>query len=434
MRNALAMKIVAIGVLAVLIAVPLGLVRSKVIERQSLRGAAQADIAASAAEAQVLVGPLLVYDCMESYVDSGEKKVRQCPPAYILPDRLTIAGDAQTEVRKRGIHEARLYRTQLRIGADFTVPPDPSAGTHRYTNPALVVGVRDPRGLKGLPTLVWRGEKVAMEPGAARGLGSGIHAPLGHALAPGRASVELEVALIGTDRLEIAPVGRETEVKLASPWPHPSFIGRHLPDAREVGAGGFTAAWRTTHLATGAPEQWRAALAKPDERHRMPTLGVAFIEPVDFYSMAYRATEYGLVFVALTFGLFFFVETLRGIRIHPVQYGLVGLALAVFYLLLIALAEHVGFASAYLAAAAACTALLGYYARFVLGSWRAALGYTAWNGALYGVLYVVVGAEDYALLLGASLVFVVLAAGMIATRQIDWYAVGEKIGPREAGA
>lgn len=431
MRNVLAMKIAAIGVLTVLIAVPLGLVRGKVLERQALRGAAQADIAASAAEAQVLVGPLLVYDCMESYVESGERKVRACAPAYYLPERLSVTGEAQTEIRKRGIHAARLYRTELKLAAEFVVPADPSTGSHRYANPALVVGVRDPRGLKGLPTLVWRGENIAMEPGAARGLGNGIHAPLGRALAPGRASVELAVALVGTDRLEIAPVGRETEVKLASPWPHPSFVGRHLPDLREVGAGGFTATWRTTHLATGAPEQWRSALARPDERHRMPTLGVAFIEPVDFYSMAYRATEYGLLFVALTFGLFFFVETLRGIRIHPVQYGLVGLALAVFYLLLVALAEHVGFPVAYLAAAAACTALLGYYARFILGSWRAALGYTAWNAALYGVLYVVVGAEDYALLLGASLVFGVLAAGIVATRRIDWYAVGDGLARRQ---
>jgi inner membrane protein len=298
----------------------------------------------------------------------------------------------------------------------------------RYLRPTLAMSITDPRGLKGLPALTWRGTTRSTEPGVgASGIGNGIHLALGAAARPGAASFSLAIELQGTERLEIAPLGRETEVQLASDWPHPSFVGRYLPDHREIGDAGFRATWRTTHFATGAPAEWRKLLTGPG-KHGANTLGVAFIEPVDFYTLSYRAAEYGFLLVVLTFGMFLLIETLKGVRIHPIQYALIGLALAVFFLLLLALGEHIGFTAAYALAALACTLLLAFYSRHVFGSWRSALRYTAWNAGLYGTLYVILGSEDYALALGATLVFLAIATGMVASREFDWYSLTGDLG------
>lgn len=443
MVRALALKLFVIAGLATALAVPLALIAGKVRERETLQRHVQRDIAASTAQAQRITGPIVAFECeqhvLEWVVPAGgrkedarrERRLRPCPPLFVLPERLEIDGRFATDVRWRGIYAARVYQGRLGISGEVRIPelpPAPDAGEPRYIRPALVLSISDPRGLKGLPELTWRGEARATEPGVGTsGIGNGIHLALGAAVRPGTAPFALSIELRGTERLEIAPLGRETEVRLASDWPHPSFVGRYLPDRREIGNAGFSATWRTTHFATGAPAEWRRSLADPG-RQAANTLGVAFIDPVDFYALSYRAAEYGFLLVVLTFGMFFLAETLKGVRIHPVQYGLVGLALAVFFLLLLALGEHVGFGAAYATAALACTALLTFYSRYVFGGWRGALRYAAWNAGLYGALYVILGSEDYALALGAALVFLAIAAGMIASRGFDWYSLSGRLG------
>jgi inner membrane protein len=155
---------------------------------------------------------------------------------------------------------------------------------------------------------------------------------------------------------------------------------------------------------------------------------------VDIYQKSYRAVHYGYLFVALTFALFFLYEVLAGLRVHPVQYGLVGIALTAFYVLLIALAEHIAFGWAYLAAASACVLLIGVYVRCVLGGLGRAQAMTSLMSALYASLYLVLGSEDYALLMGALLLFAVLAAFMLATRNLDWYALPGRMGALTRGA
>jgi inner membrane protein len=447
MTRGLLLKLLVIAGLAAALSLPLVMVGEKVLERESLQRQVRHDIAASTAEAQRITGPLVAFACREYVwewvVPQGgkkedpvrERKLRSCPSLLVLPERLQVSGTVQTEVRRRGIYAARVYRGELRLAGELRIPAPPAStgpDERRYSDPALVLAITDPRGLKGMPALRWLGEARALEPGVGSSrLGNGLHLPLGATATPGVAAFEVKLALAGTERLEIAPIARQTEVHLASSWPHPSFFGRYLPDLREVGTSGFNATWRTTHFATGAPEDWRRTLAASGRDHGN-VLGVAFIEPVNFYSLAYRAAEYGFLFVALTFGMFFFAETLKGIRIHPVQYGMVGLALAVFFLLLIALAEHVGFATAYIAAAAACIVLLTFYARHVFGSPRAAALYSGWNVALYGLLYVVLQSEDHALLLGSIVVFAALAAAMIVTRRVDWYALSDRLATPKA--
>jgi inner membrane protein len=441
MRN-LILKLVVLGVLLVTLLIPLQLIRVKINERQELNSQVRREIASSYAGTQRLTGPLVAYECREwvwetlpptaskHEVEARKKVLHVCDPLYVLPERLEIAGAIDTEVRKRGIFSARVYRGTVEIKGEIRVPspkPKPAGEERYYVNPVLVVALSDPRGLKNLPSLTLGGQPRSLEPGAAGSqLGNGVHLSLA-GQAEGMQPFALKIELQGTERIEISPIGRETSVALSSPWPHPSFSGRFLPDERTIGESGFNARWRTTHFASGSTDDWSRLLRSERPGANAPphgnVIGVAFVDPVNPRLMSYRAAEYGILFIVLTFGMFFFAETLMALRIHPVQYALVGLALAVFYLLLVALAEHIGFDAAYAAAATALVVLLAAYGRYVFGGWLRAAAYTAWNTALYGTLYVVLGAEDHALLLGAILVFACLAAAMLGTRKLDWYAV-----------
>jgi len=250
---------------------------------------------------------------------------------------------------------------------------------------------------------------------------------------PLRAEIALE--LVGTGELAFAPAANATRVELASDWPHPSFGGRFLPVERNVSESGFKARWQLNALATTAPQ---AAVAgapacalhegEPEgvgrERRRcIETFGVAFIDPVSPYALADRATKYGLLFITLTFACVGVVEVMGRLRVHPLQYALVGAGVAIFFTLLVSLSEHVPFAAAYAIAAAACTLLLGLYGAFVLGGARRGLAFGAGIGALLGVLYALLQLEQTALLLGSFLLFAVLAGIMVATRRVDWYAL-----------
>jgi inner membrane protein len=246
----------------------------------------------------------------------------------------------------------------------------------------------------------------------------------------------MAIEVVGTGDLAFAAVGDATHVALASDWPHPSFAGRFLPAPRSVGDRGFTAEWNLTSLATTAPQEAAAGAPacvfgdtppeSPAARERtrcVETFGVAFIDPVSPYTLSDRATKYGLLFIALTFVGVAAVEVMKRVRVHPIQYLLVGAAIAVFFLLLVSLSEHVAFGIAYLAASTACTLLLAFYGRFVLGGTGAGLAFGAAVAVLYGVLYALLQLEQNALVLGSMLLFAVIAAMMVATRHIDWYAL-----------
>ena len=257
-----------------------------------------------------------------------------------------------------------------------------------------------------------------------------------------RLNASLDIALGGTESLALVPLARSNVFKLTSTWPHPRFGGNFLPGQRQVTGNGFTADWEVSSLATGAQAQFLAGHTVPscdevvpmsrygDDRALAPTSGgidavaVSLVDPVNIYSKADRATKYGLLFVVLTFVGFFVFELIRRLPIHPVQYALVGLALAIFFLLLISLSEHIAFDSAYLIAATACIGLIGSYLSAVLQSRARGASFAAALAVLYAALYGLLVSEDNALVLGAGLLFVSLAILMLATRRLDWYQLG----------
>jgi len=309
----------------------------------------------------------------------------------------------------------------------------------------LLVALSDVRGVR-TATGTADGQAIAFQSGT-RGsdYASGIHVVLPAARVDGNAAtplaLQMELDLIGTGQLAWVPAAGEMRWTLASDWPHPSFGGQFAPAQREVRSDGFGATWKLSALATSAPQDVARGLslcapptAIPGASDSMDDAGVksdkcldlmnvAFIDPVNPYVLSDRATKYDLLFIVLTFVAVGLVEVLSGRRVHPVQYALVGLALSLFFLLLLSLSEHLPFAGAYAAAASACALLLGVYAASMLGRALAGALFGGGIALLYGLLYALLQMEQNALVIGSVMLFAALAAVMLVTRRIDWYAM-----------
>lgn len=443
MNRTLAYKLGAIALLILLLLIPLLMIDGLIRDRQEVRDGVLQDIARSSSYSQRLTGPLLVVPyrrTVREWVteEKTEKRVlqerEQRGELYFLPDRFALDGQMRTELRYRGIYQARLYHVDNKVAGYFQVPAhygiEEDLEDYQFETPFLAMGVSDIRGIENALRLSLNGASVDFEPGSRVGLlGSGVHAPLQGV--DGRQAQRLEYAfdlsLLGSERLDIVPVGRDSQVILKAHWPHPSFGGEFLPSEREITAQGFTARWQTSFFATNMEEALRSCVEEQRcDGFQARAFGVGLVDPVDQYLKADRAIKYALLFITLTFAGFFLFEVLKRLAVHPVQYALVGLALAFFYLLLLSLAEHVGFELAYLVSAGACVGLIGFYLCFVLRSVARGLGFSAGLAGLYGLLYGLLSAEDYALLMGSLLLFAVLAAVMVLTRRLDWYGVGRK--------
>ncbi len=444
-------KVFAVGAVLVALTLALGSVGSLVQERENRLRDAERSVADSLASGQMLLGPLLTRRCDETWsVEQGEGKARKRVAErreFMLraaPQTLVVDAKATLEARHRGIFKVNGYdlHTRLKAGwADLAAlqPIAQHAGSALHCEaPLLFVAVGDARGIRNASITV-DGNALVVLPGTGpeRGV-RGFHAVLPAADASGARLAEVSLDLVGTGDLAFAPVADATQVSLSSDWPHPSFAGRFLPTTRQIDEHGFTASWQLGALATTAPEAWlnggavcglsgNAAAAPTDKAGCIETFGVAFIDPVSPYVLADRATKYGLLFVALTFVGVGLVEVMRRLRVHSVQYLLVGSAVAIFFLLLVSLSEHIAFGWAYLAGAAACTLLLSFYGSFVLQGWRAGGVFGLGVAALYGALFVLLQMEQSALVLGTLLLFAVLAAVMVATRRIDWYTLFEHL-------
>ena len=424
------------------ILIPLAMIRSTIQERQLYRQQAVADIARSYAGAQAFSGPVLIVPYMET-VEVEEKDAqgvvrratREQPGHWtFFPTVLDVSGHLQPDVRKRGLHKVRIYELRGATTAAFAakVPADASPGhARRIGEPWLSYGIADVRGLVGSPQLVIDGVRRTIEQGAWEG--QGIHARL-TVPAPGdtiRLATRLGFVLGGTESLAMVPLGGSNHFAIDSSWPHPQFTGSFLPRSRTVDTQGFRASWDVSSLATNAQSQYLQGRSLPasvtgnaDGACAMPCVDavvLSLVDPVNVYSQADRATKYGLLFVLLTFIGFFMFELIRQLPIHPIQYGLVGLAIAIFFLLLVSLSEHIEFDLAYLVSSVACIGLLGIYLSAVLRSARRGIGFAAMLGLLYAALYGLLVSEDNALVMGSGLLFAILAAIMLITRKVDWY-------------
>ena len=440
MNRSLFLKLGTIALLILLLMIPLLLIDGLVGERQGLRNEVLRDIARSSSYRQQITGPILVVPYRKTVrhwktdpvsKQRYQEEATQAGRLYFLPERFSLEGDVRTELRYRGIYQARLYHSDSQISGQFQVPADYGIAQqlqdYQFDTPFIAVGISDVRGIGNDLKLRLNGASLSFEPGSGdERFGSGVHVnlPARDSGQAQRLEFAFDLKLQGSEQLSVTPVGRESQVTLRSDWPHPSFVGEYLPSQRQVDEKGFTANWQTSFFATDMQEALGACVQGSCAALESRSFGVSFIDPVDQYLKADRAIKYALLFIVLTFAVFFLFEVLKRLAVHPVQYALVGLSLALFYLLLLSLSEHLGFAIAYGLSALGCVALNTFYVSSVLRSWSRGSGFGVLLAVLYGLLYGLLGAEDYALLMGSLLVFAVLGCVMVLTRKLDWYGVG----------
>jgi inner membrane protein len=433
LRSSPSLRVLVIGALVLLLQIPIAFIARTVHERQQTQHAAIAEVSQKWGGAQAVVGPFLVvpylYQLQEFAADGTPRSREARAHATFLPRRLEVAGRLEPEVRERGIFAVPVYRARLQLRGEFDPPSfeawgiEPSAVL--WDQAQLVLEISDARGIDNAVRLRWGDEELDFAPGggARESTRAAIHAPLGARLGgPQALEFQTDLALRGSLGLRLAPTGQHTAVQLSGSWADPSFQGAWLPSERQVRPEGFEARWEIPYLGRDYPQRWLGG-GDPG-RIAASEFGLDLVVPVDAYRSTLRSLKYELLFLALTFLTLWLFEVLAGLRVHPIQYGLVGGALCLFYLLELSLAEHVGLGPAYLIAASAVVALLAGYTRVILGGWSRGGVVALTVGLLYAYLYVLLRIEDYALLAGSLGLFAILAAVMYATRNVDWYRLG----------
>ncbi|MDR8484162.1 cell envelope integrity protein CreD [Klebsiella pneumoniae] len=428
LKSPLFWKITTLIGCIVLLSLPLMMVRELINERADYRNEVVDAIEQSTSGSQKLAGPLIAIPITETLTrmeNQKEVNYQRSWVYYWLPESLAVAGKQTVESRRGGIYSGQVWHNVLQIKASF----DPlRLAALRKTNivlgqPRLVVSVGDARGIGAIHAPEVNGNVLSVEPGLGiSGDGAGIHMPM-PALAEDNKPLEIAFSLDlnGTGEFSLVPLGRNSELQLTSNWPHPGFLGSFLPTQREVSAAGYRAHWQSSWFANDMGSYFKDDMEIPWSR--LPAFSADVMSLADQYQLTDRATKYAILLIGLTFMAFFVFESLTRRPLHPMQYLLVGLSLVLFYLVLLALSEHIGFTAAWLAASLSGAVMNGIYLQAVLRGWRNSLLFVAALLLLDGVMWFLLHSEDSALLLGTGVLALALSVLMFLTRRVDWYAL-----------
>ena len=428
LKSPLFWKITTLIGCVVLLSLPLMMVRELINERADYRSEVVDAIEQSTSGSQKLAGPLIAIPITETLTrmeNQKEVNYQRSWVYYWLPESLAVTGKQTVESRRVGIYSGQVWHNALQIKASF----DPlRLAALRKTNivlgqPRLVVSVGDARGIGAIHAPEVNGNVLSVEPGLGiSGDGAGIHMPM-PALAEDNKPLEIAFSLDlnGTGEFSLVPIGRNSELQLTSNWPHPGFLGSFLPTQREVSAAGYRAHWQSSWFANDMGSYFKDDMEIPWSR--LPAFSADVMSLADQYQLTDRATKYAILLIGLTFMAFFVFESLTRRPLHPMQYLLVGLSLVLFYLVLLALSEHIGFTAAWLAASLSGAVMNGIYLQAVLRGWRNSLLFVAALLLLDGVMWFLLHSEDSALLLGTGVLALALSVLMFLTRRVDWYAL-----------
>ncbi|NTW22600.1 cell envelope integrity protein CreD [Candidatus Falkowbacteria bacterium] len=448
-KNFIIFKILAIGFLTLLLLIPTAMISSLVDEREQRRNEAINEIDAKWGNKQTIVGPILTLP-YKKIIQQDNKAIEQIEYAHFLPDTLSIKGAIAPEMRQRGIYQVAVYGSDLKFQGAFSQPnlKDLNIASDKvlWEDAFVSIGISDMRGIKDEIKITWNGKEANAKPGlgsemvlgefdsrafegevieksrTTNGLNSGVNAKV--ALGPantGANTYSFDLNLNGSEGLYFVPLGGETAAELASVWKDPNFGGAFLPDEREVGKDGFRAKWKVLQLNRNFPQSW---LGDSNQEMSSSAFGVNLLIPVDEYQKNARSIKYAILFIALTFLIFFFSEVMNKNRIHPMQYLLVGLALVLFFSLLLSLSEHLNFNLAYLLSSSATILMVTLYSRHIFKSSRMSLLQAGIMIIVYGFIFAILQLQDYSLLVGSIGLFAILAIVMFISRKINWYEIG----------
>ncbi len=424
MNSSAALKIFGIGLLIFILLIPTSMIAFLINERESRRDSVVREISQKWGNSQTITGPFITVPYKSFYKDSNGKTQFDLNYLHVLPKTLKVSGKIKPEVRYRSLFEAVLFNARLNFSGNFRLPPVSQLNIEQknilWDKAYLSVGITDMRGIRDKINIKFNGVAYDANPGLKTTdiASSGVGALLKPLSAGDKNRFSFDLDLNGSEKINFTPVANTNTVKLNSSWPSPSFSGAFLPTERKVSEKGFSADWKVLHLNRNYPQFWVG-----DQYKVQPSaFGVQFILTADIYQKTMRLVKYALMFIVFTFSAYFFSEIINKRRVHPIQYVLIGLAILLFYTLLLSLSEHINFNYAYIVSASVVSLMISGYSKAILNS-RFALTILGILTILYGYLFIVLQLEDYALIMGSVGLLIILAAVMYITRKIDWYSI-----------
>jgi inner membrane protein len=443
-----------IGFLALLMMIPMLYVKSLIFEREERQQEAAREITSKWAGQQNVIGPVIgVPFWREVYGDTGSKKKMEKHTAYFLPEKLTVDAVVNPKEKSRGIFKVMLYQAKATLSGSFgqlpfdklNIAPDLIIWNEAF----VMLNIADNRGLNDQLNLQWKDSLIELTP-AAGDTENGMRALLKSAKTGDLAGISFSttIDLNGSGELFFTPVGKTTTVNIRSSWQHPSFAGNMLPQNTEVSDSGFIASWKSMAHKRNFPQQWVDNAWRLDHFFPVPSaayspradgsirevtsnapasvsiggaaFGVDLYIPVNGYQKTLRTIKYALLCILLTFAAFFLIETTHKKSVHPFQYGLVGLALILFYTLLLSFSEYTGFNTAYLIASVATIGLIAWFVKSILQSGRATSVLSVVLVLVYAYVFSLLQLQDYSLLLGSTGLFLTLAVVMYFSKKLQW--------------
>jgi inner membrane protein len=423
--NSYSVKMIIVTGLAIILMIPAVLIQEIVAERMQYSEQVKTELYAQWGGKQIVAGPVLnIPFTVQEHNENNQGVLERSGIAHFLPETLNTEGNLIPEIRYRGIYKVVVYEGRLKIKGSFVRPDlqqlDIPHAQYNWDAAYFTMGISDMRGIKNLPELVVNGQQCTVQPGVADNdlFNSGLTIKPDSIDLTQPFNFEINLVLNGSADLSVEALGKTSDVSIQADWADPSFTGEFLPETREVTKKGFSATWVVTHLNRNFPQQWIGQKYNTHEAN----LGVELLVPVDHYQKAMRSVKYAILFIALNFIVFLFIEIRNKTRIHPFQYSLVAFALLIFYVLLTSISEQIGFNSAYLISALAVTTLISWYTHSILNNTRSTIWVILLQTGLYIFLFTILQLHDYALLVGSIGLFVILAIIMKASQQIKWYS------------
>lgn len=429
-RFSVMIKLMVIGFLGLALLIPTVLIQEIIHERQRYSEEVVQEIHDQWAHMQNLIGPILSIPVSPTVSEQSAGAALVPKHQHVMPRLLQVSGNVEPSTLTRGIYSAAVYTSEWELSGILRWPEqwDPERSPLDNMPVFLSVGISDLRGIENPIDIRIAGETYEAEPGTKVTdlAANGFHIKIKPSSFGAGEEIPFTISfkLRGSQGINILPVGTETEVEIRSTWKDPKFSGTFLPSHREVTDSGFDATWKIAELNRNLPKTWISGDLNYVPLDAM--FGVEFLTPIDHYRKAIRSTKYAILTIALTFLVLFLVETVGRQPIHPIQYGMVGFAICLFYILLVSITEHLPFNMAYLISATIVTLTVAIYSltlfhkRFLM----IVLGLVL--SVSFGFIFLTLQSQDYALLIGSIGLLIALILTMVLTRNINWYAVSER--------
>jgi inner membrane protein len=429
-KSKLLIKAGIIAAIILLLQIPTYYVQNLIEEREARQKEATAEVSSKWAGRQNIIGPVMVVPYWQPSNDAN--KGREKHLAYFLPDDYTVNATVTPQEKYRGIYKVMLYSSVVNLSGSFRsvqpqrlgIAPEDVIWSEAY----LRLGASDNRGLNDEVKLKVNDTTLSVAPlETDNPKDQSLYAPLQLASAQEASSLQFssQLSINGSEQLLFTPVGKTTSVTLVSAWPHPSFTGNSLPQSTAVKGSGFVANWRSMGNKQAFPRQWKDDVYKlisPSLANNVAAaaFGVDLFVPVSGYQKTLRSVKYSFLCLLLTFAAFFLIETTAKKSAHPFHYGLIGLALVLFYTLLLSVSEYTGFNPAYVIASLATVGLIGWFSKGILASGKLSVLVSTVLILLYGYVFTILQLQDYSLLLGSLGLFLTLAVIMHFSKKIQW--------------